>query len=93
MATIPIQFKKTRSEGAVLGQESQSSNPARDSHRSASAATLGHPVKETHTIVRDYDTETGNKMINNYMIIGELGRGMHGKVKLAMDCETNQKWV
>ncbi|KAG0048340.1 hypothetical protein BGZ83_006686 [Gryganskiella cystojenkinii] len=48
------------------------------------------PVKETHTMMKDYDPTTGNKMINKYMIVRELGRGVHGKVKLCRDTETNE---
>ena len=54
---------------------------------------LDSPVKETHVIVRDFDPDTGNKMLNNYMILGELGRGVHGKVKLCEDTSTGEKWV
>ncbi|KAJ3171905.1 hypothetical protein HK101_011205 [Irineochytrium annulatum] len=50
-------------------------------------------VKETGTLVRDYDPATGNKMINRYMIVKELGRGVHGKVKLCVDVETGDQWA
>lgn len=50
-------------------------------------------MKETHVIVRDYDPNTGNKIINKYMILKELGRGCHGKVKLCVDLETGEQWV
>ncbi|KAJ3284034.1 hypothetical protein HK104_010125 [Borealophlyctis nickersoniae] len=61
--------------------------------RRSSTFTNPDPVKETNVIVRDYDPQTGNKMINKYMIIRELGRGCHGKVKLAVDVETGEKWA
>ncbi|KAF8928779.1 hypothetical protein BGZ58_009385 [Dissophora ornata] len=48
------------------------------------------PVKETHKIMKDYDPMTGNKMINKYMVERELGRGVHGKVKLCRDTITNE---
>ncbi|KAF9939617.1 hypothetical protein BGZ67_009197 [Mortierella alpina] len=48
------------------------------------------PVKETHTMMKDYDPMTGNKMINKYMVVRELGRGVHGKVKLCRDTVTNE---
>ena len=51
------------------------------------------PVKETHTMMKDYHPMTGNKMINKYMIVHELGRGMHGKVKLCRDTQTNELCV
>ncbi|KAJ2959266.1 hypothetical protein NQZ79_g5205 [Umbelopsis isabellina] len=44
-------------------------------------------VIETHTINKEYDPLTGKKMINEYLIVRELGRGVHGKVKLAEDME------
>ncbi|KAF0377797.1 kinase-like protein [Gigaspora margarita] len=47
-------------------------------------------VKETNTMYKDYDPTTGNKMINKYMLIRELGRGVHGKVKLGKDMELGE---
>ncbi|KAG2233032.1 kinase-like domain-containing protein [Thamnidium elegans] len=47
-------------------------------------------VLTTHVINKEYDTETGNKIINNFMILKEIGRGMHGKVKLAQDLDTGE---
>ncbi|KAI8322513.1 Pkinase-domain-containing protein [Martensiomyces pterosporus] len=41
----------------------------------------------------DYDPHTGRKMINQYMIIRELGRGTHGKVKLAFDTITGEYYA
>ncbi|KAF9214245.1 hypothetical protein CPC16_000920 [Podila verticillata] len=41
-------------------------------------------------MMKDYHPMTGNKMINKYMIVHELGRGMHGKVKLCRDTQTNE---
>ena len=45
-------------------------------------------VLETSIVEKDIDPETGNKLINNYEILGEIGRGVHGKVKLARDIDT-----
>jgi hypothetical protein len=47
-------------------------------------------VKETHHISIDYDPVSGRKQLNTYEIIKELGRGQHGKVKLAKDMETGE---
>ncbi|KAI8379126.1 kinase-like domain-containing protein [Radiomyces spectabilis] len=47
-------------------------------------------VVTTNTIYKDYDPATGNKIINDYMIIREIGRGVHGKVKLAQDINTGE---
>ncbi|KAK0612843.1 hypothetical protein B0T17DRAFT_470690, partial [Bombardia bombarda] len=47
-----------------------------------------HRVRETHKANVEHDFTTGRKLINHYEIIEELGRGMHGKVKLARNLET-----
>jgi serine/threonine protein kinase len=47
-------------------------------------------VLETSTMVKEYDTETGNKIINDYLILQEIGRGTYGKVKLAVDLRTDE---
>ncbi|KAI9375402.1 kinase-like domain-containing protein [Aspergillus egyptiacus] len=49
------------------------------------------PPKETHTAEVDRDVVTGNKVINQYEILEELGRGEHGKVKLGRHLGTRQK--
>ncbi|PIA19277.1 kinase-like protein [Coemansia reversa NRRL 1564] len=40
-----------------------------------------------------HDPRTGRKMINQYMIIRELGRGTHGKVKLAFDTASGEYYA
>lgn len=47
-------------------------------------------VITTTTIVKDYDANTGNKLLNDYMILREIGRGVHGKVKLAQHMGTGE---
>ncbi len=59
-------------------------------YRSSSALP---DIKETTVMVRDLDPSTGLKTINNYVLLREIGRGVHGKVKLAMDLETGESWV
>ncbi|KAI0014592.1 hypothetical protein F4780DRAFT_788908 [Xylariomycetidae sp. FL0641] len=49
-----------------------------------------HKVRETHKALVDLDSMTGRKIINQYEVIEELGRGVHGKVKLARVLETNE---
>ncbi|KAI8370489.1 kinase-like domain-containing protein [Radiomyces spectabilis] len=44
----------------------------------------------TNVMNKEYDPATGNKIINKYMIIKEIGRGVHGKVKLAQDIQTSE---
>jgi len=47
-------------------------------------------VRETHKALVEHDNVTGRKYINNYEIIEELGRGVHGKVKLARNTENGE---
>ncbi|KAK1967670.1 kinase-like protein [Colletotrichum sublineola] len=49
-----------------------------------------HKVRETHKAMIDSDSITGRKLINQYEVIEEIGRGMHGKVKLARNLETGE---
>ncbi|KAJ6113639.1 hypothetical protein N7523_006956 [Penicillium sp. IBT 18751x] len=49
------------------------------------------PPKETHTAEVERDIITGNKFVNQYEILEELGRGEHGKVKLGRHVTTKQK--
>ena len=49
-------------------------------------------VKETHVIDKTTD-ESGYKRINKYIVVQEIGRGVHGKVKLCVDLETNLPYV
>ncbi|KAF2100532.1 kinase-like protein [Rhizodiscina lignyota] len=44
--------------------------------------TQRHVPKETHVADIDVDPISGRKIINQYEIVDELGRGVHGKVKL-----------
>ncbi|CAO3651489.1 unnamed protein product [Cunninghamella blakesleeana] len=37
----------------------------------------------TTTLEKEYDMTTGHKLINRYEMLNEIGRGVHGKVKLA----------
>lgn len=48
---------------------------------------------ETETITTSTDPYTGRKCLNQYAILNELGKGQHGKVRLARDMETNTLWV
>lgn len=44
-----------------------------------------YKVKETRQVVLEYDPMTRRKVLNTYEILKEIGRGEHGKVKLAKD--------
>ncbi|KAI9852862.1 MAG: hypothetical protein M1838_004421 [Thelocarpon superellum] len=50
--------------------------------------TQKQPPKETHVADKDIDPVSGRKLLNQYEIIDELGRGVHGKVKLGRNLET-----
>ncbi|KAJ1985985.1 hypothetical protein H4R33_003627 [Dimargaris cristalligena] len=54
---------------------------------------LVSPAKETAHMVVDYDHETGRKMINQYVLHQCLGRGVHGRVRLAVDITTGQRYA
>jgi len=49
-------------------------------------------VKETSVIDLKL-AQNGNKMINNYAVLFELGRGASGKVKAVIDVETEQRYA
>ena len=48
------------------------------------------PVKETKRVLLEYDPITRRKVLNTYEILKEIGRGEHGKVKLAKDLINNE---
>lgn len=47
-------------------------------------------VKETNHINIDVNPVSGRKLLNTYEIIKEIGRGQHGKVKLALNSESGE---
>lgn len=47
-------------------------------------------TRRTHVANIDRDFTTGRKIINHYEVIEEIGRGVHGKVKLARDLDIGQ---
>ncbi|TQS37661.1 hypothetical protein Golomagni_01855 [Golovinomyces magnicellulatus] len=49
-----------------------------------------HKVRETSKAQVEQDFITGRKLINQYEIINEIGRGMHGKVKLGRSLQTGE---
>lgn len=55
-----------------------------------SSRALKVMVKETHTVYLEYDPRTKRKVLNTYEILREIGKGEHGKVKLARDLENNE---
>lgn len=76
-----------------LQRRASSRSRSKDSFSSTSnrlPPNLRAKVLETSTMVKEYDTETGSKIINDYLILEEIGRGTYGKVKLAQDLRTNE---
>lgn len=53
-------------------------------------STTVHRVLETRHFQSRRNLETGNPTINNYEILGDIGSGVHGKVKKAKDSESGQ---
>ncbi|ORY48931.1 Pkinase-domain-containing protein [Rhizoclosmatium globosum] len=52
------------------------------------------PLQRTTTkLVKAKDAATGIKLINNYAVVKEIGRGVHGKVKLAADTDDGSLWA
>ncbi|OBT59341.1 CAMKK protein kinase [Pseudogymnoascus sp. 24MN13] len=83
-----------------LYSPAQSSSPSRLYPATSSGTAAGspflhplqmHKVRETHKAAIEQDYITGRQLINQYEILGEIGRGMHGKVKLARNIETEEK--
>ncbi|OAQ58220.1 serine/threonine-protein kinase ssp1 [Pochonia chlamydosporia 170] len=60
-------------------------------HRSPIRLVTCRTVRETGKVKIQRDSFTGLKTINQYEIMGELGRGRHSKVKLARNTETGEK--
>lgn len=65
-------------------------NDADSSFSANGLSSTPHHVTETHHIKKDYDQRTGAKTINRYEFLETIGRGVHGKVKLARDIETGE---
>jgi hypothetical protein len=93
----PVQSPTSSKFFSFLGPHPSSSPPtispskgSRQKIHQRSNTTSSVEVKETNTMYKDYDPTTGNKKINKYMLIQEIGRGVHGKVKLGRDVETNE---
>lgn len=56
----------------------------------STASLMRPPVHETNQLAMAYDNH-GNRMINCYTVIANLGQGAYGKVKLGADASTGAK--
>ena len=50
-------------------------------------------ISRTHVADVEFDPISGRKLINNYEVIDELGRGVHGKVKLGRNLQPPNQYV
>lgn len=91
--STPTMARPTHHRSSTTPIHSPAPSSVSTSPRRMMASPSPQPVKETHTMMKDYDPTTGNKMINKYMVVRELGRGVHGKVKLCRDTETDELCV
>ncbi|EPY52130.1 CAMKK/ELM protein kinase Ssp1 [Schizosaccharomyces cryophilus OY26] len=64
------------------------SNNFREAQRQWKRLQEWGEVKETKKIKKRFDRFSGRKFINDYEIVSEIGRGMHGKVKLGREVNT-----
>lgn len=74
------------SSGATSPPESGTSTP-----RMLISGKAKPQVLETHHLQLQTHAPSGRRMINQYIIETELGRGVHGKVRLARDTETGER--
>ncbi|KAJ2725174.1 hypothetical protein GGI07_001436 [Coemansia sp. Benny D115] len=79
----PVSAREGATSATAEADEEHGSEPR--SSASPDDSQSSDAVHETHRMQVAHDPRTGRKMINQYMIIRELGRGTHGKVKLAFD--------
>ena len=86
--------------GAITADNTPMSSPGLFSLRASPSAEteeqrLHHlqKPKETHIAEVEHDVYSGNKFINNYEVVDELGRGEHGKVKLARNVENGHHFA
>ena len=90
--TTPTQATLLHASQSLVGAvspQSAASWPSRQSMQSLDNVS----VRETSEMVKQVDPQTGQKMINQYCMLNELGRGVFGKVKLCVDTETGQQFV
>ncbi|EPX72072.1 CAMKK/ELM protein kinase Ssp1 [Schizosaccharomyces octosporus yFS286] len=66
------------------------SNNFREAQRQWKRLQEWGEVKETKKIKKRFDRFSGRKFINDYEILSEIGRGMHGKVKLGREVNTKE---
>ncbi|KAL2755326.1 hypothetical protein ACRALDRAFT_2121887, partial [Sodiomyces alcalophilus JCM 7366] len=89
--TSPGLFSPGPRPGFANPSASNSNTPTGETTNSPYLHPLQHhKVRETHKAFVDSDSITGRKSINQYEVIEEIGRGMHGKVKLARNLQNGE---
>lgn len=87
-------FNQNQSSQLQRQPSNESNRPDSASSAASSCSIPSSPtsstVKETNYININIDPVSGHKLINTYEILSELGRGQHGKVKLARNIETSE---
>ncbi|KAI0535860.1 hypothetical protein GGR58DRAFT_421180 [Xylaria digitata] len=86
----PGLFSPTNLRSNAFTSYSDASTPAAVASSPYLHPLQSHKVRETHKALVDLDLMTGRKMINQYEVIEELGRGVHGKVKLARNSDNGE---
>ncbi|CDW98889.1 hypothetical protein [Sporisorium scitamineum] len=85
----PQHSQVTSANGSAYNSPPDSGHTSPNPYGSVRSQRTPH-VLETHRL--DIQTHTsGRRMVNQYLIEGELGRGVHGKVRLARDLETGDR--
>ncbi|KIW67729.1 hypothetical protein PV04_06961 [Phialophora macrospora] len=92
------QQTRDRNSGNTHGTRTADNTPMsspglRSANRAPSGSSLNDLDREAHrlppqtinTVTVGHDLYSGNKIINDYEVIEEIGRGQHGKVKLGRD--------
>lgn len=80
---------RTSSDGASR-RDSSSSRKSKPVVKNGLLHNNNNNVKETNRISLKYDPVSKKKVLNTYEILGEIGHGQHGKVKLAKHILTNE---
>lgn len=73
------------------GSRSASGRSTPPSGKTSSSGRSKPNVLETRHLQLQTHAPSGRRMINQYIIEDELGRGVHGKVRLARDTETGER--
>ena len=93
-APLPISRDHNTSLYKMAGRSNSVASSAgfSDLNDDDSDEALNHTVTETKEVRKETD-ELGNKYINNYAVVQEIGRGSFGKVKKVQHIETGRTYA